>query len=189
MATTLSLAKTGLKTAVVEALYNEIQSNSNSYYYFLGKTLEWTGTNDAAAAPEVTTAYESQTREEIIFLKKITSADASYIIPRYDWVSGSVYDMYDDYLGGQVSVSNCTGGGNNIYGTFDMSQIGIGFLVTGTNIAVGTRVVSVTPTRVFLDTVTTGTINGTITFTCVAASGATQLELSKFYAITHERNV
>jgi hypothetical protein len=189
MANTLSLAKPGFKTAIVESLYNEILSNSNSYYYFLGRTLDWTGISDTAAAPEVTTAYENQTREEIIFLKKITSADAAYIIPRYDWISGSVYDMYDDNVGKQVVVANCLGGSTFVTGTFDMSQIGIGYLVTGTNIAADTRVTSVTPNRVDFDTPTTGNASGTVTFTVAAASGALRLEESKFYAITNERNV
>lgn len=189
MANTLSLAKPGFKTAIIESLYNEILSNSNSYYYFLGRTLDWTGISDTATAPEVTTAYENQTREEIIFMKKITSADAAYIIPRYDWVSGSVYDMYDDNMGKQIVVTNCLGGSTFVTGTFDMSQIGIGYLVTGTNIAAGTRVTSVTPNRVDFDTPTTGNASGTITFTVIASSGATRLEESKFYAITDERNV
>lgn len=190
MANTLSLAKPGFKTAIVESLYNEILSNSNAYYYFLGRTLDWTGISDTATAPEVTIAYENQTREEIIFLKKITSADVSYIIPRYDWVSGRVYDMYDDNLGKQIAVANCSSNGSkSITGTFDMSQIGIGYLVTGTNIAAGTRVTAVTASRVDFDTATTGTVSGTVTFTVVAASGATLLENSKFYAITNEYNV
>lgn len=95
--TSISIAKSGLKTSLIEALYNEILTNSNSYYYFLGRTLPY-NEGDTVETPDVTAAYEAKTRDDIIFMKKVTSADVSYIIPRYDWVSGNVYDMYDDAI-------------------------------------------------------------------------------------------
>jgi hypothetical protein len=97
MATTIAIAKSGLKTSLIEALYNEILTNSNSYYYFLGKTLPF-GEADTVETPEITSVYESGVRNDIIFMKKITSADISYIIPRYNWVENTVFDMYDDAI-------------------------------------------------------------------------------------------
>lgn len=97
MATTISIAKSALKTSIIEALYNEILTNSNNYYYFLGKTLPF-GDADNVETPAITPVYEAQVRDEIIFMKKITTADISYIIPRYDWVANTVFDMYDDAI-------------------------------------------------------------------------------------------
>lgn len=95
--TTIAIAKSGLKTSLIEALYNEILTNSNSYYYFLGKTLPF-GEADEVETPDITPVYESAVRDDIIFMKKITSADISYIIPRYNWVANTVFDMYDDAI-------------------------------------------------------------------------------------------
>lgn len=95
--TSIAIAKSGLKTSLIEALYNEILTNSNSYYYFLGKTLPF-GEEDALETPGITPIYESSVRNDIIFMKKITTADISYVVPRYDWVANTVFDMYDDAI-------------------------------------------------------------------------------------------
>ena len=97
MTTSIAIAKSGLKTSIIESLYNEILTNSNNYYYFLGKTLPF-GEDDTTETPAVTPAYEAAVRDEIIFMKKITSADVSFIIPRYNWVTNTVFDMYDDAI-------------------------------------------------------------------------------------------
>lgn len=102
--TTISIAKSGLKTSIIEAIYNEILTNSNNYYYFLGKTLPY-GNSDTVESPLNTAAYESSTRDEMIFLKKITAADVSYIVPRYNWYSGTVFDIYDDRIGNTTNIT------------------------------------------------------------------------------------
>lgn len=102
--TTISIAKSGLKTSIIEALYNEILTNSNNYYYFLGKTLPF-GNSDTVESPLNTVAYEYQTRDEIIFLKKITASDVSYIIPKYNWFENTVFDIYDDRVGNTFNIS------------------------------------------------------------------------------------
>ena len=111
---TLSIAKSGLKSAIIEALYNEILSNSNNYYYFIGRTLAW-NEPDTLEDPQIDPAYEAAVRSEMIFLKKITSADVSYIIPRYNWNSGTVFDMYDDQIGRTQPVADASYSGGNIY--------------------------------------------------------------------------
>lgn len=104
---TLSIAKSGLKSAIIEALYNEILTNSNNYYYFLGRTLAW-NEEDVLEDPQIDLAYEADVRAEMILLKKITSADVSYIIPRHNWNSGTVFDMYDDQIGRTQAVSSAS---------------------------------------------------------------------------------
>lgn len=94
---TLSIAKAGLKTSIIQAFYNEIFTNASSYYYFLGKTLPW-GSVDEALNPDTHIAYEQDTRNRIITLKKIQPTDVSYIIPRHNWISGTIYDIYDDFV-------------------------------------------------------------------------------------------
>ena len=59
--------------------------------------MEWDNQN-VPDTPENTYEYEYETRNNIISLKKITVADASFVIKRIDWTSGEVYDQYDpDY--------------------------------------------------------------------------------------------
>lgn len=184
----LSLLKSTLRTSLAEALYNEIVANSNNYYYFIGKTLEWDSNLDVVLAPEPTGVYENSTREDMVFLKKITSADVSFVTPRHNWEYNRVYDMYDDYLGGTIVVPNCTGSGVFILGTFNPAQIGVGYMVTGSGISVGTRVTSVASDRIGISTSATA-ISGSVTFTNVSSSGVTTLDDAPFYVLTNERNV
>ena len=47
-------------------------------------------------APGTTSYYENESRNRIISVKKITTTDVSYVVERIDWVSGTVYDMFED---------------------------------------------------------------------------------------------
>ena len=187
----IALTKPSLKTAMAESLYNELLANTSNYYYFMGKTLQWDNTSDLPLAPDASNAYENEARQEMIFLKKITTADIAYSIPRYNWQSGIVYDMYDDRLGEVVNVSNCSAGAGAAYitGVFDPAAIPIGYSVSGTGIAVGTKVVAVAGDRVGIDTVTIGTVSGTVQFTNISTTGATSLDSAKFYCVNSDYNV
>lgn len=89
------LFKNALKKSLLYSLYNEIKTNSNSYYYFLAKSEPW---DNEEIIPSVsdTIINEVNTRNNIVFLKKITINDLAFIIPRYDWDYGIVFARYDD---------------------------------------------------------------------------------------------
>jgi hypothetical protein len=107
---TSSLLKSYLHNSIAEGLYNEIQNRSARYYYFLGKTIEWT--NDSVPPyPVDSFAYELETRKEIITMKEIKSTDVAFVIPRVDWTSGTIYDMYDDQYSDEVQGINLISGG------------------------------------------------------------------------------
>lgn len=93
-----TLLKSPLSNSVAEGIYNEILRKTARYYYFLGKTLQWEGTGSdfVPSTPEDTYQYELQTRNEMILVKQIQATDVAFVIPRYQWASGFVYDMYDD---------------------------------------------------------------------------------------------
>ncbi len=87
--------KNALKKSLLDSLYNEIKSNSNSYYYFLAKSDSW---DNEELPPTVTDtiANEVNTRNNIVFLKKITVNDLAFIIPRRNWDYGVIFDAYDN---------------------------------------------------------------------------------------------
>jgi hypothetical protein len=89
-----SVIKQRIHQAVAESVLNEIQSKQSRYYYFLGKTLNFSTNN--VELPESSITYEYETRNNIIALKAINASDVSFVIPRISWQSGTVYDMYDD---------------------------------------------------------------------------------------------
>lgn len=110
MATNTSLVKTALHNSIAEGIYSEIVTRQSRYYYFLGKTLTW---EDDLNPPFSTDSlsYERDTRNEIITLKEIGPSDVSLVIPRYDWISGEVYDRYDDEYSTQLIGINLSAAG------------------------------------------------------------------------------
>lgn len=110
--TTSSLLKTVLNSSVADGLYNEISSRYARYYYFLGRTITWE-TELTPPYPIDSYSYELQTRNEIITLKEINPTDVAYVINRYNWISGLVYDQYDDQYSTEVQGINLIGGGTS----------------------------------------------------------------------------
>lgn len=110
MATSSSLLKTLLHKTIAEGLYKEVLSRTSKYYYFLGKTLSWP---DESAPPFPTDSYqyEKDTRNEIITLKQINPSDVAFVVPRIDWESGTVYDIFDDCYSTQVQGLDIINGG------------------------------------------------------------------------------
>jgi len=107
---TSSLLKSYLHNSVAEGLYNEIQTRTARYYYFVGKTIEWVD-DTTPPYPIDSFDYEFKTRNEIITMKEIKSTDVAFVVPRVDWTSGTIYDMYDDQYSTEVQGINLIAGG------------------------------------------------------------------------------
>jgi hypothetical protein len=116
-----SLLKSPLHNSIAEALYDEIQNRNARYYYFLGRTVSWTD-DTTPPYPIDSFDYELQTRNEMITLKEIKSTDVAFVIPRVDWVTGQIWDMYDDQYSDEVQGINLITGG---YGYSDPPSITI----------------------------------------------------------------
>ena len=54
------------------------------------------GSDTNPPTPYDTVSNEMQTWDEVLAAKNIGSADVSFVIPRYDWISGETYAAYDD---------------------------------------------------------------------------------------------
>jgi hypothetical protein len=87
-----------IHNTIAESILHDLITKSSKYYYFLGKTLPYNTGVEVVETPTSDYKYELSTRREIIELKQITASDVSYVVPRYDWVSGTVYSQYDDII-------------------------------------------------------------------------------------------
>ena len=108
MSVSYGIFKSRFKKTIADAIYNEIVSKQSRYYHFLGKENTWTdflspfipsqnpAVGDVPGQPTDDFRYELHVRRDILTTKLITPSDVSYVVPRYDWVSGEIYDMYDD---------------------------------------------------------------------------------------------
>lgn len=76
---------------------NQFDSAANNYYIGVGRAEVW---NDSDVAPTpVNSQYEiRQFRNSMQAVKKVE--DVSFIVPRYNWISGTTYSAYDDRVAG-----------------------------------------------------------------------------------------
>lgn len=106
-----SLIKTILHKSLAEGVYRDVVTRSSNYYYYLGKTLSWTDELNPPY-PIDSYAYERQARSEIITMKQIGPSDVSFVIPRRNWTTNTVYDMYDDEYSNEIIGINIISGGS-----------------------------------------------------------------------------
>lgn len=99
MSTTLVTKK--LRKHITDQFKESFSEQANSTYYILAaKHTEYSGGDSSVPTPEdsildtVTSVYQ-----ETVFGKRVTPADVSEMVPRYNWTSNTVYDMYDDQDG------------------------------------------------------------------------------------------
>jgi hypothetical protein len=193
-----SLIKTILHKSLAEGVYRDVVNRSSNYYYFLGKTLEWDDELNPPY-PVDSYAYERLVRSDIITLKQISPSDVSFVIPRRNWTTGVVYDMYDDEYSDEIlgldivsggvgftslpTITVTGGGGTGASFTaviFDGQIVDIDIVSRGTGY-------TTTPTV----TVTGGGGTGANlrAILNLAHSGTSKLEDSLFYVMTEDFNV
>lgn len=88
-----------LRKAVAESIYQDIFSRRNNYYYFFGK--EKNG-EELPETPLLTREAESEVRQNIIGAKRIYSSDVAFVVPRFNWQSGDVYDQVSNLENGEI---------------------------------------------------------------------------------------
>jgi hypothetical protein len=77
---------------------NSILPESKKSYIFavLGKQTAWTANTEVVPPPEETTDSYNQLYRNSLFAKRLTNADASFVVRRIDWEQNTIYDQYDD---------------------------------------------------------------------------------------------
>lgn len=98
-----SIITNKLRRAISEAIYDDIFSRRNNYYWFFNKvdsgySLETTPLN--------TLEYETFVRNNMVAAKRIYSSDVSFVVPRFNWVSGTTYTQYNILLSGQSTLAS-----------------------------------------------------------------------------------
>lgn len=72
------------------------ESAPTRYYFYIAKSFAW---NNEADPPTPVDTYQEtyyNVWRDIMSVKRIQASDVSHVVPRYDWVSGTVYDEWDD---------------------------------------------------------------------------------------------
>ena len=193
MTISYSLFKNVLRKSIVDSMYKEIISKTSRYYHWLGKENTWrdflspfipSSTSDSPGPPANNFRYDLHVRRDILTVKAITSSDVSYVVPRINWSSNIIYDMYDDaYTTPIEEAIQWTPSG--IIETDDIVK----------NNSIYYRAINAGIFGAIAPSHVNGTVtNGTVQLSYLdrdtfAASGATSLETSRFYVLTSEFNV
>ena len=81
------------KKQLTQTVFDEVANNTNRYYIGIGRSEPW----DSSETVPTPTDTPRTVRNVRAGLQSIKSAsDVSYVIPRYNWSSGSIYQGYDD---------------------------------------------------------------------------------------------
>ena len=67
-------------------------------YLFIGRVQSWPNSDTPPAIIEAPTFVDYDPWRDMIGAKKITANDMSFSIPRYNWVTGTVYAEYDNLV-------------------------------------------------------------------------------------------
>lgn len=86
-----------LKRQVLDNIYDNVVDSNNTYYIGIGRSEAW---NDTDTPPTPTNTAREQ-RNFRLSLQSLKSAESvEYVIPRYNWSSGTIYSGYDDNITG-----------------------------------------------------------------------------------------
>ena len=92
-----SIVTTKFRVHNAEQFAEAFSETSNTIMYlFIGKNTAFPDDNNPPTPVNSTANVEYTPWRDMYAAKRITTADVTHAIPRYDWTSGTVYDKYDD---------------------------------------------------------------------------------------------
>lgn len=114
----------------VNAIIGAIESTNAAYYVYAARPYPWansSGGNDDSAVSDANnsvTQTELDLYNELAFGKLITSSDINHVVPRYNWISNTVYTQYDQndanlYQKNFYVVTSDSGDQYNVYKCID----------------------------------------------------------------------
>lgn len=94
------------KRLILDNIYDNVVDSNNTYYIGIGRSEAWNNTD----TPPVPNNSLKDIRDFRLSMQSVKNAEAvEYVIPRYNWSSGTIYSGYDD---------NTTGYPTNAYYVF-----------------------------------------------------------------------
>jgi len=118
------------KKEILLNLQKDIDSAANNYYVSVGRPIDWNGT-DTAPTPTNTIRTIRDAQNNMTAVKNVEAH--SFVIPRYSWSLGAIYQAYNDNSVGHPSNSfYVITDENNVYVCLEAGQTALGQSVTST---------------------------------------------------------
>lgn len=119
-----------LKRQLINNLYNDVKDSAEQYYIAIGRSEAWDSA-DAPPTPINTSREIRKARNGIQAFK--TAEQISFVVPRYNWSSGSVYSAYDDsQVGYPTNAYYVMTDENSVYMVIQQSKNATGVAQTST---------------------------------------------------------
>ena len=83
------------RVELARSFYRDIKNDNDYFHFVVGRTLAWTD-DTAPESPIDSDNYIAGFRRSMMFAQRIDSADICMLAKRLNWISGTVYDEYDD---------------------------------------------------------------------------------------------
>jgi hypothetical protein len=81
------------KRQVLDNIYDDVKDSNNTYYIGIGRSENW----DSSDTPPVPNNTVKDVRDFRLSMQGVKNAeDVEYVIPRYNWSSGTIYSGFDD---------------------------------------------------------------------------------------------
>tara|TARA_B110000211_G_scaffold81251_1_gene95133 strand:- start:8511 stop:9875 length:1365 start_codon:yes stop_codon:yes gene_type:complete len=74
----------------------DLTEAANNYYLFVGRSATWTDDTTPDAPYDNTHSHTTDVWQHMMSLKKLATTDLQFAAPRYQWISGTTYNEYDD---------------------------------------------------------------------------------------------
>ena len=118
------------KNQLLDTLYNDVVEATNRYYIAIGRSEAW---DSAETVPTPVNSLREVRNFKLSAqsIKQVT--DVSFVIPRYNWVNGTIYSAWDDNLSAIPSNSYYVlTEDNQVYVCLKQGKSGLGIAVTST---------------------------------------------------------
>lgn len=123
-----AIATNKLKRFFIEKLFDDIGDSNQRYYLGIGESQDWDSA-DLAPTPIQSNVEERNARTK---LQSIKNAEIfSFVVPRYNWISGTTYEAYDDSLASQTNYYVFTDE-NKVFMCLQQGKSSFGTAVTST---------------------------------------------------------
>lgn len=86
------------RTDLARSFFRDLVNVFDYFYLTIGKTTAWAD-EEEPDVPVDSNYVQNEFRKNIMFVQNATDADVCHLARRINWVSGTVYDQYDDSYG------------------------------------------------------------------------------------------
>jgi hypothetical protein len=130
------------KRQVLDNLYTSVKDSAASYYIAIGRSEDW----DSSDTPTIPLNNLKDVRDFRNSMQAMKSGeDVSFVIPRHNWSSGTIYSSYDDAIQGYPSNAYYVLTDENaIYTCLQQGRDANGAIVTSTVKPTGTSILPLT---------------------------------------------